>query len=77
MNADQLVSIAQVRALVRSGAARSIRQAAGLSLGEVARALGVSPSTVFRWEHAQRSPHGDAGIAYGRLLSQLMRGDAS
>jgi hypothetical protein len=46
----ELVELARVRALCASGAARSIRVAARMSLGEVSRSLGVSPSTVLRWE---------------------------
>ncbi len=64
--------LARVRDFVRSGVARSIRLGARLSYGEVARSLGVSPATVFRWERQQRVPRGDAAIAYLRLLERLM-----
>ncbi len=67
-----LTELSGIRALVGSGAARSIRIAAGLSLGEVAKAVGVSPTTVLRWENRQRIPQGEPGVAYGRLLVALM-----
>lgn len=72
MTITELTELAQVRALVATGAARSIRLSANLSLAEVSETLGVSPATVLRWETGQRSPHGEAAIAYGRLLAQLV-----
>lgn len=71
MNIDGLADLAQTRTLVGTGAARPIRLSAGLSLREVAASVGVSPSTVYRWEMRQRTPRGEAAIAYGRLLAKL------
>lgn len=73
MNTETLPELVRVRELVRSGAARSIRVAAGLSLGEVAESVGVAPATVWRWEHGDRVPRGDAALRYGELLQALMR----
>lgn len=67
-----VVKLSRVRALARSGAARSIRVGAGLSLAEVAGPVGVSPSTVHRWETGERSPHGEAALRWGELLTQLI-----
>ncbi len=72
MTHEQLVEIAKVRALARSGAARSIRLAAGLSLSETAAPIHVSPTTVYRWEVGQRSPRGEAALRYADLLRSLM-----
>jgi DNA-binding transcriptional regulator YiaG len=69
----ELVELARVRALCASGAVRSIRVAARMSLGEVGRSLGVSPSTVLRWELGDRQPRGDAGVRYGALLDRLLQ----
>jgi transcriptional regulator with XRE-family HTH domain len=77
MDADQLVSLSAVRALVRSGAARSIRVAAGLSLAEVSQAVGVSTVAVYRWERGERIPRGEPALRYGDLLMALTRGPAS
>ena len=71
MNIEALTELAQTRALVGTGAARPIRLNAGLSLGEVARSIGVSPATVLRWETGERVPHGEAAVEYGRLLRAL------
>ena len=64
--------LAAVRARAASGAARSIRRGAGLSLSEVADQIEVSTSTVFRWERRQRKPRGEAALRYGSLLDELM-----
>lgn len=77
MDTDALVRVTRVRQLARSGAARSIRLAAGLSLGEVGRSLGCSTSTVFRWEAGERVPRGDLAIRYGELLDALMQRGAA
>lgn len=73
MNTEALAELAETRTLVRSGAARPIRLNAGLSLGEVAKSIGVSPATILRWETGERVPHGEAAVAYGRLLYALTR----
>ena len=75
MNDLDVVSVSRARSLAASGAARSIRRAAGLSLREVAAALDVSPSTVLRWEGGVK-PRTEVASRYGDLLERLMRGTA-
>jgi DNA-binding transcriptional regulator YiaG len=70
---SELQELSRLRALLRSGAARSIRTAAGLSLGEVAEPLGVSKTSILRWERGQHAPRGDLALAYWQLLQSLMR----
>jgi DNA-binding transcriptional regulator YiaG len=69
---ETATGLAKVRALVESGAARSIRLGAGLSLAETAAACGVSVSTMFRWEARERRPHGEPALRYLELLERLM-----
>jgi len=69
MTATQLV---RVRDLAASGKARRIRVMARLSLAEMARDLGVSDVTLSRWERGLCRPRGDAAVAYGALLDQLL-----
>ena len=69
-NAD-LVGLARVRGLVRSGDARVIRLARGLTMGEVARSVGVTVATVSRWESGERVPRGAPALRYGELLDSL------
>lgn len=52
--------LAWVRQLAAPGAARNIREAAGLSGPGVARELGVPPSALSRWERGVRRPRPDA-----------------
>ncbi|MGA2307379.1 MAG: helix-turn-helix transcriptional regulator [Acidimicrobiales bacterium] len=64
-------ALTRVRRLARSGAARAIRAAAGLSLEEVARPVGVAGSTILRWETGTRTPHGSAAIKYLEALDEI------
>jgi DNA-binding transcriptional regulator YiaG len=66
-----LVKLADVRVACQTGAARSLRIAAGLSLQEVADAVGVGAPTVFRWETGERRPRGEAAIRYSEVLESL------
>ena len=68
MNVEQVV---WVRRVARSGNARLIREACGLSASEVARELGVSPATVSRWERGERSPRGKPAEEWAALLRRL------
>jgi DNA-binding transcriptional regulator YiaG len=69
--AAQLLGLARIRAAVNSGEARRLREAAHLSIGEVARACGVDQSTVWRWEQGSRTPRGHQALAYGELIESL------
>lgn len=65
--------LANVRRLIRSGAARAIRKANHLSLAEVARDVGVTPTTVWRWETGKQYPRGAQALRYGSVLEELLR----
>lgn len=64
-------AIAVARRLAANGTARQIRLAAGLSLYDVARDVGVRAGTVSRWETAQRVPRGEAAVRWAELLRDL------
>jgi Helix-turn-helix len=63
------------RQLAGTTRARELREAAGLSLRDVARDISSSASAVQLWETGLRRPSGDAGREYGRLLAELLRGE--
>lgn len=65
------VEIAKARDLIRTGLGRTIRERAGLSQSELARALGVDNGTVNKWESRQRRPRGEAAQRYAQLMSEL------
>jgi transcriptional regulator with XRE-family HTH domain len=50
---------------------RQIRENAGASLRDVAREIGVSATSVIRWERG--SSPGVHTVAYARLLEELRR----
>ena len=50
---------------------RAYRESAGLSLEQVAREMGVTRMTVWRWENGKRSPRGENRVRYSRFLRTL------
>jgi transcriptional regulator with XRE-family HTH domain len=60
-----------VRAQLADGSARQGRLAAGISLADVARSLGVSHQRVSGWERGKAVPSAEHALAYGRLLARL------
>jgi transcriptional regulator with XRE-family HTH domain len=65
------LQLARVRAICRSGAARRVREAAGLTKAEVGRGSGVSGPAVSRWEGGSRAPTGAEALRYLKLLEKL------
>ncbi len=70
---DELLMLASARTLAATGEGRRCRIAAGLSLREVASAIGASPTTVWRWEMAERSPRGSSAVAWASLVRALKK----
>lgn len=66
---DLIERLRAKRALPTTDERRRLREAAGASLREVARALDTSPTSVIRWERGA-SP-GDRTAAYARLLEEF------
>lgn len=59
------------RLVATPGAARAIREGAGLSQVEMAAALKVTQTAVSRWERGERVPRGKPAQDYARLLGRL------
>lgn len=70
-----LEALSRLRRLCRSGEARRIRSESGVSLSEMASAIGggTQPSTVQRWETGQRAPRGETALRYLEQLDLLAR----
>lgn len=68
-----LVLVSEARRLASGGAGRAIRIAAGLSVYEIAKACGVYPSTVLRWERGDTRPRGLGAAQYALVLRELAR----
>jgi len=64
-------ALVRCRRLAETGALRAMRESLGLSLTEAGTAAGVSRVTIWRWEHRQRRPHGEAAVRYLRALEEL------
>ncbi|KUF19228.1 helix-turn-helix domain-containing protein [Streptomyces silvensis] len=65
-----LASVAPEAGLPDAAVRRELREQAGLSKAQVARTLGVSPSTLAGWETG-RDPSGEARTKYAYLLDGL------
>jgi DNA-binding XRE family transcriptional regulator len=74
MDAATLRLLIEARSAARTGSGADVRCAAGLSQGELARAAGINPATVSRWESQERQPTGPAAIRYARVLRLLAAG---
>lgn len=68
---SDVLELSRVRDAVLSGRAIELRETARLTQGEIARAIGVSPAAVSRWEAGERSPRGEPARRYGALLDAL------
>lgn len=71
--AESLVLLVEART---QGRGRRIRESVGLSQSDLAHALGVRQSTLWRWENGQRQPTGALAIRYARLLRALEQAGA-
>jgi DNA-binding transcriptional regulator YiaG len=60
----------RARWLARSGEGRRIRERAGLSLREVADAVGVDPTTLARWEHDRSVPRSRAAQRWADVIAE-------
>jgi DNA-binding transcriptional regulator YiaG len=68
-----LLTLSDARRACAAGAAREMRESAGLTQDEIAEIVGVTRAAVSQWERGQRVPAGNAALAYGRLLRQYAR----
>ena len=65
------MQVSRVRNLYASGEAKTLREAAALSLEDVALATGVDRSTVHRWENGRHRPSRSEALRVGVLLNAL------
>lgn len=59
------------RSLPPPAVRRALREANGVSQGDVGGVLGVHRETVSRWERGERTPRGELLVAYVDLLDEL------
>lgn len=71
MNTKDILLLSAARTHAATGSGRSIRKDAGLSIAEIAAAIGVAEPTVWRWEEGKHRPRGAAGIRWAALLAEL------
>jgi transcriptional regulator with XRE-family HTH domain len=71
MASGSLSEVVLARRLLASGSGRKVRVAAGVSMGELARRLGVDVGAVSRWEAGLRTPRAALAVAYLAAISEL------
>lgn len=71
--AERAATIARARRMLKSGQARAIRMAAGLSQGEMASLFPVHRMTLARWEAGTRTPRPADSERLMRVLDELMK----
>ncbi|MFC0623214.1 helix-turn-helix transcriptional regulator [Kribbella deserti] len=60
-----------IRRLPAPAMRRALRESAGLSTGDVARALGVTRQAVSNWERGKRTPRGAYLDSYVQVLERI------
>jgi DNA-binding transcriptional regulator YiaG len=68
---NEAVARKRVVRLQRTGALADLREAAGLDQTDVARALGVTQPTVWKWEANRMRPTGTHAVALLELLEAV------
>lgn len=71
--AEEALTVARVRAWLRSGRAREIRERAGLSQADVARAVGTDNAQMSRWETGKAVPYRKSVLKLAELYDRLER----
>jgi len=65
---DQLIARKRVHRLILTDRLRELREEAGLSQSDIARAIGVAPSQVSRWESGVSQPRPAHALTLLELL---------
>jgi DNA-binding transcriptional regulator YiaG len=71
MRMSETADLLRLAGWVKAGQARAIRKDAGLTAGSVATDLGVSASTVAKWETGKVTPPRARALAWLRLLREI------
>jgi len=69
---EEVDEVVAVRALLRSGEARRLREAAQLSRAELAARVGVHEVTLAKWECGSRVPRPASALALGGALIEVL-----
>jgi DNA-binding transcriptional regulator YiaG len=69
MSQVQMWAMTAARDACRSGLARRLREARGLSVAEASDIVGVTPSTLSKWERGLAEPSPWRAVSYGTLLA--------
>lgn len=68
---SELAELVRASRLPSTAERKRVRKAAGVSLQQVADALGVTAPTIHHWENGQDGPSKENAVKYRALLEQL------
>jgi DNA-binding XRE family transcriptional regulator len=71
MKTSDVTVVHRTWANLRSGTAQAAREAAGVTLEQMAGIVGVSPASVGYWEAGDVAPASGQALAYGNHLREL------
>ena len=71
MNANDTIALAEARIRTLNGDLAAIRRRARISQEAIGRAVGVTRTTVGRWESGERAPSGQPAVRLANLLREL------
>lgn len=71
MTGQQVVLLYAAERYATTGDGRRIREAADVSMADVARAINAPESTISRWETSKHLPRGEAAMRWAELLGRL------
>lgn len=69
--ADEALAVTRVRSWLRTGRARAIRERAGLSQADVAKAVGTDHPQISRWESGLYAPARGSALKLALLYDGL------
>lgn len=73
MTPQEVVQLMVARRHSTEGTGRAIRIASGLSMREIADAIGATESRLSRWETGNARPTGEAAARWAQLLDELAK----
>lgn len=70
MTPEELQQVTAIRELAAAGRLRELREQRRLSLRDIAGAIGVTASTVLRWEQRTRVPSSRAALRLALIFAE-------
>lgn len=77
VRSEHLERLVRARQYATTGAGKRIREGANLTGRELAVDVGVSHTTLLRWEEGESRPRGESAVRWAQLLDELQELEAA